>query len=158
MKRTSHDAITKHRNVEIFVSEDGTFFTRNESEYGHHEAPTLDALKRLLDKLSLVQGPERAFYLDEGWYNAAPQILFVKCGKLINVSYRDDPEVWVTSLNSKERSKRNAAEVYLDTSSNIALADEWIQAKIAEKRATAHAETLKEALVPVSSLMPKTKP
>lgn len=143
--------ITEHRGVQVWISSTGQFFTTEDSKYGPHTAPSLEALKKKIDAAgAVVKGPAKAFMLGEpGWRNDKATIDAVNCGNLIR-STRGVVEVWITSGAHKTRQKMHASGVYEDTPENRALAEEWKRLQDAARAAEAKAAAVVKKMKPIA--------
>lgn len=121
--------VTTHRGCDVFVSGMGIFYTEAECEFGAHTAGSLDALKKQIDNAGgAKQGPAKAFYLENSWRSdEEPKVMPCKCGRIL--LDRGTWEVWITEGRNKDRSKKNASDVYYDTAENRAIAERWIALK-----------------------------
>lgn len=141
--------IRNHRDAEIYVNDNGMFYTKDDCEYGPLEDNTLDGLKKKIDAAGASEnGPEKAFVLEDG-YSSGYKIVPVKCGRIIKTKYGQD--VWITEIESKSCSKRCAKFVYHDTPANRAKAEQYIaQQKALEEKASERAGQIEETLVPIT--------
>lgn len=141
--------ITTHRGVDVLVSELGTFWTEGDSEYGALEAPTLAALRKLIDKAGAMKpGPAEAFVIEDSYNPEKQTIAYCKCGVIIPSRY-GGPDVWVTRPD-KSRSKEQAERVYERTERNLELAGQYLAAMNTVRLATKGAEKLLAQMVSVA--------